>query len=130
MQSRVDGILFDSRGREILSDMPTHFNVPIQKRISTLDFHRQRLLEQREMMRQMLEDLRAEDEAETFAEANDFRCEDPLDEEAAYTDFELSDDGLDGLETLAQAEYQRLSAETSRKTVTVPDNASPNEDAK
>ena len=106
---------FDERGREVLSDMPAAFTVPVQKRISTLDFHRQRLLEQREAMRRMIEELREENEHETFAEANDFDVDDPYDERPAGSDYELADDGLDGLDALAQREYQRV-VEEARKT--------------
>lgn len=119
----------DERGREILSDMPCHFIVPNQRRISTLDFHRQRLLEQREMMRRMIEEMESDSSFETFADANDFSCEDPLDEDAFSSDFELDDDGLDGLQALAEAEYNRISAQASQKAVTVTNN-SPSEDAK
>lgn len=101
-------IKFDDRGREILSDMPAAFTVPVQKRISTLDFHRQRLLEQREAMQRMLQELREDSEHETFAEANDFRVEDPFDEDAKFSDFELDDDNIDGLDALARKEYQRV----------------------
>lgn len=108
-------IRHDEKGREILSDMPAAFNVPTQKRISTLDFHRQRLLEQREMMRRMMEEMREDMEHETFREANDFAVEDPFDETiATHSDFELDDDSLDGLETVAREEYQRALAKTAK----------------
>lgn len=109
-------IFFDDRGREILDDMPAAFTIPDQRRISTLDFHRQKLLEQRELMRRMLEDLREENEYETFAEANDFRVKDDFDEQADYSDFELDDDSLDGVEALAREEHRRYLAGTTRKT--------------
>lgn len=105
---------FDERGREVLSDTPAAFTIPVQRRISTLDFHRQRLLEQREAMRRMIEDLREENEYETFAEANDFDVDDPYDERPAGTDYELADDGLDGFDALVQREYQRI-VEEARK---------------
>lgn len=107
-------IRFDERGREILSDVPAAFNVPVQKRISTLDFHRQRLLEERQRLQEMLQAMREDSEVETFAEANDFNVEDPLDETAAYTDFELDDDNSDGINALAEKEYQRLMAEAPK----------------
>lgn len=113
-------IKFDERGREILSDMPSHFVVPTQKRISTLDFHRQRLLEQREMMFRMMQEMREDSEYESFKDANDFDVEDDFDEEIHQSDYELSDDGLDGLEALARQEYSRILAtpvaETSVKS--------------
>lgn len=107
-------ISFDDRGREILSDMPAAFNVPVQKRISTLDFHRQRLLEQREAMRRMIEEMREEGEFETFREANDFEVEDPYDDHTPGTDYELADDGTDGLDALAEKEYRRIVANTAQ----------------
>lgn len=107
-------IQHDEKGREILSDMPVAFNVPTQKRISTLDFHRQRLLEQREMMRRMMDEMREDMEHETFREANDFAVEDPFDESiATRSDFELDDDSLDGLEAVAREEHRRTLAKTA-----------------
>lgn len=107
-------IRHDARGRELLSDMPTHFTLPNPKRISTLDFHRARLIEQREAMRAAIEAMREDSEHETFREANDFAVEDPFDDEISRrTDFELDDDAGDGLEALAREEYQRTVAETS-----------------
>lgn len=120
----------DSRGREILSDMPASFTVPGHKRISTLDFHRQRLLEQREMMRRMLEDICEDQEYETFKEANDFAVKDPLDEETAYrTDFELDDDDLDVSRVLAEESYRNLAQQTENKTVASTEKQSPPESA-
>ena len=107
-------ISFDNRGREILSDVPAQFVLPDQRRISTLDFHRQRLLEQREAMRSMLEQMREDEEHETFAEANDFRVADPFDPESEFTDYELDDDNLDGLEAVAREVYNRSLEEASR----------------
>nr|CDL65913.1 unnamed protein product [uncultured bacterium] len=107
-------ISFDARGREILSDIPAAFNVPVQKRISTLDFHRQRLLEQREAMRRALEDMQAEAEQESFKEANDFAVEDPFDEFPEGTDFELDDDSPDGLDAVAERMYRESVEETAR----------------
>lgn len=105
-------ITFDSRGREQLSDIPASFVVPTQRRISTLDFHRQRLLEQRELLRRMMEEMKEDSEYESFKEANDFAVEDPFDEEVSRrTDFELDDDGMDGLEAV----YQRVHSETVEK---------------
>lgn len=109
-------IQFDDRGREILDDMPASFILPDQRRISTLDFHRQRLLEQREALRRMMEELKEDSEFETFAEANDFRVRDDFDEDAEFSDFELDDDNLDGVETLARKEYQRIVESSARKT--------------
>lgn len=114
-------IKFDDRGREILSEIPASFTLPTPRPISTLDFHRQRLLEQREAIRRMMEEMKENEEYETFAEANDFRVEDPFDEAAAYTDFELDDDGLDGVEAVAREEYRRAvanaSSEAGKETV-------------
>lgn len=107
-------ISFDARGREILSDIPAAFNVPVQKRISTLDFHRQRLLEQREAMRRMLEEMQAEGEQESYKEANDFAVEDPFDEFPEGTDFELDDDNSDGLSAVAERMYRESLEETAR----------------
>lgn len=106
-------ISFDSRGREVLSDVPAQFVVPDQRRISTLDFHRQRLLEERENLRRMLAEMKESEEFETFAEANDFRVEDPFDDEAQFTDFELDDDSLDGLEAVAREEHRRTMAKVA-----------------
>lgn len=116
-------ISFDEKGREILSDMPAAFTLPDQRRISTLDFHRQRLLDQRESLRRMMQELREENEVETFAEANDFKVKDDFDAYAETTDFELDDDNLDGLEALAREEHRRYlaaaprSAESAEKQV-------------
>ena len=107
-------ISFDSRGREVLSDIPASFVVPDQRRISALDFHRQRLLEQREIMRHMLEDMKEDAEYETFAEANDFSVDDPLDDDVMRTDYELDDDNLDGVEALAREVHKRTLEKTSR----------------
>lgn len=118
-------IKFDDRGREILSDRPVAFNVPAQRRISTLDFHRERLLQEREMMRRMIEDMKAESEYETFEEANDFRVRDDLDEDAEFSDFELADDGLDALDSLAREEYRRVVEQTvgtDKKDITGTDS--------
>lgn len=103
-----NSIQFDERGREILSNVPVAFNVPIQKRISTLDFHRQRLLEERQRMREMLEAMKEDQEFETFAEANDFSVDDPLDPEAKYSDYELDDDVVDVAQAFAEAEHSRI----------------------
>lgn len=127
-------VTFDARGREILDPMPAAFVVPApdQRRISTLDFHRAKLLEQREIMRRMLEDMKADSEHETLAEANDFRVEDPLDEEASHSDFELDDDDLDVVEAISREAYNSAMATTAKQnqqTVTVTDKGSPSETA-
>lgn len=109
-----NSIQFDERGREILSNVPVAFNVPVQKRISTLDFHRQRLLEERQRMREMLEAMKEDQEFETFAEANDFSVDDPLDPEAKYSDYELDDDVVDVARTLAEAEHSRIASQTRK----------------
>lgn len=107
-------IAFDNRGREILSDVPAQFVLPDQRRISTLDFHRQRLLEERERMRLALAQMREDEEYETFAEANDFRVADPFDPEAEFTDYELDDDNMDGLERVAREVHSRTLEEAAR----------------
>lgn len=107
-------IQFDELGREILSDVPVAFNVPVQKRISTLDFHRQRIIEERERLREMLARMQEDKEVETFAEANDFTVDDPLDPEAGFSDYELDDDVVDPAMALAQEEHRRVSARNSK----------------
>lgn len=114
----MSDIQFDSRGREILSDIPSSFYVPVQKSVSTLDFHRAKLLETREQMRRMIEEMRAESEYETFAEANDFAVEDPFDDFPEGTDFELADDGMDGLSSLAEKVHREAVAEATRQNMT------------
>lgn len=113
---------FDERGREVLSQIPVAFNVPVEKRISTLDFHRQRLLEQREQLRQMLEAMRSDGEVETLAEANDFRVDDPLDPEAAISDFELDDDVEDVSSVLAEKEFSRTPSAAPETSSTGEEN--------
>ncbi|WP_276819087.1 hypothetical protein [Mailhella massiliensis] len=106
---------YDERGREVLSDVPVAFNVPVQKNISTLDFHRQRILEERERLREMLARMKEDSEFETFEEANDFNVEDPLDPEAFVSSFELDDDIVDPVRALAEAEHRRVSAVAAAK---------------
>lgn len=103
---------FDEKGREVLSQIPVAFNVPVQRTISTLDFHRQRILEQREQLRQMLESMKQDGEYETFDEANDFTVDDPLDPEASTSEFELDDDVVDPSVALAEKEYRALAAKS------------------
>lgn len=111
-------IKFDERGREILSSMPVAFNVPVQKRLSTLDFHRQRLLDQREAMRRMIEEMQYDNEHETYAEASDFAVEDAFDESIARaSDFELDDDSLDPSLRIAEEAFREASGKTGNKTV-------------
>lgn len=110
-------IRHDEKGREVLSDMPVAFNVPTPKRISTLDFHRSRLLEQREAMRRMLEEMQEDKEHETFREANDFAVEDPFDESIVHrTDFELDDDNLDVSSVLAEESYREMAKKNLTST--------------
>lgn len=110
-------IRHDDKGREVLSDMPVAFNVPTQKRISTLDFHRSRLLEQREAMRRMLEEMQEDKEHETFREANDFAVEDPFDESIVdRTDFELDDDNVDVSRILAEKAHREMAKQNLTST--------------
>lgn len=111
---QFDGIQFDERGREILSQVPVAFNVPVQKRISTLDFHRQRILEERERLREMLARMKEDEEFETFEEANDFNVDDPLDPEVKYSEFELDDDVVDPARALAEAEHSRIVSQSGK----------------
>lgn len=107
---------FDEKGREVLSQIPVAFNVPVQRRISTLDFHRQRIIEERQRLREMLEAMQADAEVETFAEANDFNVDDPLDPEAATSEFELDDDVIDPALALAEKEYRAAAAKSGESS--------------
>lgn len=123
-------IKFDERGREILSSMPVAFNVPIQKRLSTLDFHRQRLLDQREVMRRMIEEMQYDKEHETYAEANDFAVEDAFDESIAHaSDFELDDDTVDPAYRIAEETVRETARKTGVKTVASTETQNPPDSA-
>lgn len=119
-------IAFDEHGREIPSPTPVAFHAPQQERFSVLDYHRQRLLDQRKALLEMLESLK-EDEFETFAEADDFVVDDPLDPGCMDSVFELDDDGLEGLERLARAEYKKLSEQAVSTPAQTKEQPSPQE---
>lgn len=119
-------IAFDEQGREIPSPTPVAFHAPQQERFSVLDYHRQRLLDQRQALFQMLDAIK-EDEYETFAEADDFAVEDPLDPDSMASVFELDDDGLEGLERLARAEYKKLSGQAVSTPAQTKEQPSPQE---
>lgn len=123
-------IQFDDRGREILSDMPVAFNVPVRPSISTLDFHRQRLLDQREAVRRMIEEMKYDNEHETYAEANDFAIEDPFDESiATASDFELDDDTVDPAHRILEEALREDPVKTGNENVTSTETQSPPESA-